>query len=211
MRSSPPGTSSCVETLGERHQRCPALNHMCKQTLPPPPPPDRPFASVRFDPLAWSSGSDQRRISGCGIRWLLTGPDSLPLWLCRVCAFVLLRCFSCSHTVLPKEHSLGIIFFSSLSSCKCCIFLQFYLHFTTDYTCMIVYVTNNKEPWTLNLISQNWRPDVRCGDVMTRMLKSTWCAAGASFLSFSKALCVCQSIVFCESVTIKIGNKKVYS
>ncbi len=117
-----------------------------------PPPPPRPFASVRFDPLAWSSGSDQRRISGCGIKWLLAGPDSLPLWLCRVCAFVLLRCFSCSHTVLPKEHSLGIIFFSSLSSCKCCIFLQFYLHFTTDYTCMIVYVTNNKEPWTLNLV-----------------------------------------------------------
>ncbi len=115
-----------------------------------PPPPTRPFASVRFDPLAWSSGSDQRRISGCGIRWLLAGPDSLPLWLCRVCAFVLLRCFSCSHTVLPKAHSLGVIFFSSLSSCKCCIFLQFYLHFTTDYTCMIVYVTNNKEPWTLN-------------------------------------------------------------
>ncbi len=28
-----------------------------------------------------------------------------------VCAFVLLRCFSCSHTVLPKEHSLGVIFF----------------------------------------------------------------------------------------------------
>ncbi len=78
------------------------------QTLPPPPP--RPFASVRFYPLAWSSGSDQRRISGCGIRWLLAGPDSLPLWLCRVCAFVLLRCFSCSHTVLPKEHSLGIFF-----------------------------------------------------------------------------------------------------
>ncbi len=114
-------------------------------------PPPRPFASVRFDPLAWSSGSDQRRISGCGTRWLLAGPDSLPLWLCRVCAFVLLRCFSCSHTVLPKEHSLGVIFFSSLSSCKCCIFLQFYLHFTTDYTCMIVYVTNNKEPWIEHL------------------------------------------------------------
>ncbi len=108
--------------------------------------PPRPFASVRFDPLAWSSGSDQRRISGCGTRWLLAGPDSLPLWLCRVCAFVLLRCFSCSHTVLPKEHSLGVIYFSSLCSCKCCIFLQFDLHFTTDYTCMIVYVTNNKEP-----------------------------------------------------------------
>ncbi len=29
---SPPGTSSCVETLGERYQRCPALNHMCNQS-----------------------------------------------------------------------------------------------------------------------------------------------------------------------------------
>ncbi len=131
----------CSETL---LRSFPTLQTL--QTLPPPPP--QPFASVLFDPLAWSSGSDQRRISGCGTRWLLAGPDSLPLWLCRVCAFVLLRCFSCSHTVLPKEHSLGIIFFSSLSSCKCCIFLQFYLHFTTDYTCMIVYVTNNKEPRT---------------------------------------------------------------
>ncbi len=96
---------------------CNAVRCSC---VPPPPyrhyrhyrhcPPPRPFASVRFDPLAWSSRSDQRRISGCGIRRLLAGPDSLPLWLCRVCAFVLLRCFSCSHTVLPKEHSLGVVF-----------------------------------------------------------------------------------------------------
>ncbi len=143
-------TVALARLLQEKKQKCNAVRH---SRVPPPPyrhyrhcPPPRPFASVRFDPLAWSSGSDQRRISGCRIRWLLAGPDSLPLWLCRVCAFVLLRCFSCSHTVLPKEHSLGIIFFSSLSSCKCCIFLQFYLHFTTDYTCMIVYVTNNKEP-----------------------------------------------------------------
>ncbi len=136
LLESTPGVQ-CSETL---LRSSPTLQTL--QTLPPP----RPFASVRLDPLAWSSGSDQRRISGCGIRWLLAGPDSLPLWLCRVCAFVLLRCFSCSHTVLPKEHSLGIIFFSSLSSCKCCIFLQFYLHFTTNYTCMIVYVRNNKEP-----------------------------------------------------------------
>ncbi len=94
---------SCVPPPPYRHYRhCP----------PPPPPHPTPFTSVRFDPLAWSSGSDQRRISGCGIRWLLAGPDSLPLWLCHgVCAFVLLRCFSCSHTVLPKEHSLGVIFF----------------------------------------------------------------------------------------------------
>ncbi len=136
LLESTPGVQ-CSETL---LRSSPTL-----QTLPPPP---RPFVSVRFDPLAWSSGSDQRRISGCGIRWLLAGPDSLPLWLC-VCAFVLLRCFSCSHTVVPKEHSLGVTFFSSLSSCKCCILnskFKFYLHFTTDYTCMIVYVTNNKEP-----------------------------------------------------------------
>ncbi len=95
----------CRETLLRSSPTLQTLQTL--QTLPPP----RPFASVRFDPLAWSSGSDQRRISGCGIRWLLAGPDSLPLWLCRVCAFVLLRCFSCSHTVLPKEHSLGVIFF----------------------------------------------------------------------------------------------------
>ncbi len=134
------------------------INAVRRSCVPPPPYrhyrhyrhcPPRPFASVRFDPLAWSSGSDQRRISGCGIRWLLARAGfTSPVAMCvyGVCAFVLLRCFSCSHTVLPKEHSLGVIFFSSLSSCKCCIFLQFYLHFTTDYTCMIVYVTNNKEP-----------------------------------------------------------------
>ncbi len=147
LLESTPG-EQCSETL---LRSSPTLQTLQILPPPPPPPPPRPFASVRFDPLAWSSGSDQRRISGCGTGWLLAGPDSLPLWLCRVCAFVLLRCFSCYHTVLPKEHSLGVIFFSSFSSCKCCIFLQFYLHFTTDYTCMIVYVTNNKEPWTLTL------------------------------------------------------------
>ncbi len=31
------------------------------------------------------------------------------------------------------------------------------------------------------------------GDIMTRRLKSTWGATGISFLSFIKALCVCQS------------------
>ncbi len=121
LLESTPGVQ-CSETL---LRSSPTLQTL--QTLPPPPP--RPFASVRFDPLASSSGSDQRRISGYGIRWLLAGPDSLPLWLCRVCAFVLLRCFSCSHTVLPKEHSLGVIFFSSLSSCKCCIFSSILLAF----------------------------------------------------------------------------------
>ncbi len=62
-----------------------------------------------------------------------------------VCAFVL-RCFSCSHTVLPKEHSLGVIFFSSPSSCYAVFFLP--LSTCISLPCMIMYVTNNKEPWT---------------------------------------------------------------
>ncbi len=113
------------------------------------PPPTTRLRSLWSASL--SSGSDQRRIRGCGTRWLLAGPDSLPLWLCRVygvCAFVLLRCFSCSHTVLPKEHSLGVIFFSPH-------FPHVYAVFFFNSTCislliilcMIVYVTNNKEPW----------------------------------------------------------------
>ncbi len=27
------------------------------------------------------------------------------------------------------------------------------VHFTTDYTCMIVYVTNNKEPWVHRFVN----------------------------------------------------------
>ncbi len=113
--------------------------------IAPPPPPTIRLCSLRSTGLVkrvWPAPDQWLRdqMSAC---W--AGFTS-PVALSCMCFFVLLRCFSCSHTVLPKEHSLGVIFFSSLSSCKCCIFLQFYLHFTTDYTCMIVYVTNNKEP-----------------------------------------------------------------
>ncbi len=38
---------------------------------------------------------------------------------------LLLRCFSCSYTVLPKEHSLGVIFFLLTFLLLCCHFLQF--------------------------------------------------------------------------------------
>ncbi len=38
--------------------------------------------------------------------------------------FLLQRCFSCSHTVLPKEHSLGVIFFSLHSSCFAVFFFN---------------------------------------------------------------------------------------
>ncbi len=63
------------------------------------------------------------------------GPDGCLLELdyfpcCKVVClwfmcFLLLRCFSCSHTVLPKEHSLGVIFFLLTFLMLCCIFLQF--------------------------------------------------------------------------------------
>ncbi len=123
------------------------------QTLPPPPPLTIRLCSLRSAGLVkrvWPAPDQWLRDQMAACWAGFTSPVAMSC-VYGVCAFVLLRCFSCSHTVLPKEHSLGVIFFSSLSSCKCCIFLQFYLHFTTDYTCMIVYVTNNKEPWTLNL------------------------------------------------------------
>ncbi len=43
----------------------------------------------------------------------------------------------CSETLLRSSPTL-----QTLQT----LILQFYLHFTTDYTSMIVYVTNNKEP-----------------------------------------------------------------
>ncbi len=126
-----------------RHSRVPPPPYRHYRHCPPP-------STIRLCSLrsAWpgqavltSAGSVAAGSDGC-----LLGRNSLPPVAMSVCAFVLLRCFPVLTLSLPKEHSMGIIFFSSLSSCKCCIFLQFYLHFTTDYTCMIVYVTNNKEP-----------------------------------------------------------------
>ncbi len=64
--------------------------------------------------------------NGCRTRWLLAGAGLLPLLQSCVYGYVLLllRCFSCSHTVLPKEHSLGVIFFSSPSSCYAVFFFN---------------------------------------------------------------------------------------
>ncbi len=91
-------------------------------------PPPRPFASVRFNPLAWSSGSDQRRISGCRTRWLLAGPDSLPLWLCRVSmVYVLLCCWGVFPVLTlysPRSIVWELFFFSSLSSCNAVFFFN---------------------------------------------------------------------------------------
>ncbi len=55
--------------------------------------------------------------------------------------------------------------------------------------------------WIICVISQIDGKTSGAGDIMTRKLKSMWGTAGASFLSFSKALCVCVSVtyMFCES------------
>ncbi len=100
------------------------------------PPPTTRLRSLWTASL--SSGSDQCRNSGCRTGWLLAGPDSLPLWLCRVSMLYVLLCCGGVFPVLklcsPRSIVWALFFFSSLSSCLYCIFLQFYLHFTTDYT-----------------------------------------------------------------------------
>ncbi len=79
---------------------------------------------------AWSSGSatgaetNSTRPDGC-----LPELDVFPhvaklcLWYMCFCAEVFF--FSVLTLYSPMEHSLGVIFFPSLSSCKCCIFLPF--------------------------------------------------------------------------------------
>jgi hypothetical protein len=77
-----------------------------------------------------TSGSVTSAENGCRSGWLLAGAglDYLPCCkvVCLYCidyGLLLLRCFFCSHTVLPKEHSLGVIFFiSSPSSCYAVFF-----------------------------------------------------------------------------------------
>ncbi len=63
----------------------------------------------------------QDRMAAC--RSWITSPVASGVSMVYV--LLLLRCFSCSHTVLPKEHSLGVIFFLLTFLMLCCIFLQF--------------------------------------------------------------------------------------
>ncbi len=74
---------------------------------PDPSPPSLWTASL-------TSGSVTSAGNGCGSGWLLAGARLLPLLQSRVSmvyyVLLLLMCFSCSHTVLPKEHSLFVFF-----------------------------------------------------------------------------------------------------
>ncbi len=99
---------------------------------PDPSPPSLWTASLTSGSVTSAAGI------GCRTGWLLAGAGLLPLLQSRVSmvyyVLLLLRCFSCSHTVLPKEHSLGVIFFLLTFLMLCCIFLQKSLHFTADCT-----------------------------------------------------------------------------
>ncbi len=113
----------------------------CSETL-------LPLASVALNPPAWQAG-----LWPAPEKWLLAGAGLLPL-LQVVClwfmCFCVLRCFSGSHTVLPKEHGLGVIFLSSFSSCYAVFFFNsscISLLIILVWLCMWR-IIKNLEPWT---------------------------------------------------------------
>ncbi len=116
---------------------------------PDPSPPSLWTASL-------TSGSVTSAGNGCRTGWLLAGAGLLPLLQSRVSmvyyVLLLLRCFSCSHTVLPKEHSLGVIFFLLTFLMLCCIFLQFPVFLSCLPPChmYVVYVWTGW--WLISLV-----------------------------------------------------------
>ncbi len=117
-------------------------------TSPPPIPHLRRFESLWTASL--TSGSDQRGNSGCGTGWLLAGDGLLPLWHNRVFMVYVLLCWGVFPVLTlysPRSIVWGLFFFFSPSSC----YAVFFLSLSTCISlliipCMIVYVTNNKEP-----------------------------------------------------------------
>ncbi len=145
LLESTPGVQ-CSETLLRSSPTLQTLQTL--QTLPPPPDHSPLFASIRWPGQAGltSAGSVAAGSDGC-----LLGRIHFPCGYVMV--YVLLCCWGVFPVLTlysPRSIVWGLFFFSSLSSCKCCIFLQFYLHFTTDYTlwlCMWRIIKNR--PWTL--------------------------------------------------------------
>ncbi len=69
-----------------------------------------------------------------------------------ICAFVL-RCFFSVLTLYSLEHSLGVIFFSSsLSSCKCCIFLTYPVFLFCLPRCQMYVVYVWTGGWLISLV-----------------------------------------------------------
>ncbi len=115
-----------------------AVRHSCV-----PPPPYRHYRhspSLDYSPsFALIRWPGQAGLTSTGLE--AAGPDGCLLgrihFLCGYVVYVLLCCWGVFPVLTlysPRSIVWGLFFFSSLSSCLCCIFLQFYLHFTTDYT-----------------------------------------------------------------------------
>ncbi len=78
--------------------------HMHSLSLPPS------LAFVALNPPAWRAGLWTAPRMAAGPDGCLLELDHFPC--CKVCLwFMCWGVFSCSYTVLPKEHSLGVIFF----------------------------------------------------------------------------------------------------
>ncbi len=123
---------SCVPPLFYRHLLITNYytyththTHIYKDMHSPPHP--RSLASVALNRQPDKRVCDQRRewlqdrMAAC--RSWITSPVAKSCVYGVLCAFVA-EVFSCSHTVLPKEHSLGVIFFSSPSSCYAVFFFN---------------------------------------------------------------------------------------
>ncbi len=119
------------------------------------PPLPRSLASVAWT-ASLTSRSDQRRNSGCGTGWLLAGA----VFCCKVvCSWCMCFCAEVFFPVLtlysPRSIVWGVIFFSPHLPH---VMLYFFLPLSTCISlliipCMIVYVTNNKEHWTLRTLN----------------------------------------------------------
>ncbi len=120
---------------------------------PPHPSPDPSPPSLWTASL--TSGSVTSAGNGCGTGWLLAGAGLLPLLQCHVSmVYVLLYCWGVFPVLTlysPRSIVWGLFFFSSPSSCYAVFFFNSTCISLLIIPCMIVYVTNNKEPWTLNL------------------------------------------------------------
>ncbi len=109
--------------------------HIYKDMQLPPHP--RSLASIALNRQPDKRVCDQRwdrlqdRMAAC--RSWITSPVASRVSMVYY-VLLLLRCFSCSHTVFPRSIVWGLFFFLLPFLMLCCIFLQKSLHFTTDYT-----------------------------------------------------------------------------
>ncbi len=143
LLQSTPG-EQCSETL---LRSSPTLQTL--QTLPLP----RPLAFVRFDPPACRAGLTSAGLEAADQVAACWAGFTSPVAMSCVMVYVLLCCWGVFPVLTlysPRSIVWGLFFFSSLSSCHAVFFFNSTCISLLIILCMIVYVTNNKEPWTLN-------------------------------------------------------------